>query len=67
MIVLGMHIYIYMFVYIYAQPQGGRISNLASMVLKTKALPLDLALPVAIKAGTGVLHFLQNITQSQPE
>jgi len=34
--------------------------------LKAKALPLDLALPIAIKAGTDVLGFLQNIAQSQP-
>ena len=52
---------------IYAQPQRGRTNNPASMVSTAKALPLDLALPVAIKAGTGVLGFLQNITQSQPE
>lgn len=37
------------------------------MVLKAKVLPLDLALPVAAKAGMSVLGFLQNITQSQPD
>lgn len=51
----------------YAQPKGGRINNPASTVLKVKALPLGLALPVAIKTGMAVLGFLQNIIKIQSE